>query len=999
MTTQGPEIEDLTHQFSNLGIVVADSYENQKAEMASPARIVAHVLPGFRIALKKSNPQFGNLSDSQLIALTYFIKLLRKLRSSNISLSTFPFVAYISFKIKEITTIPESESLFVLDAFISDIKVKKWLEEHRIDDYLQVTPSVLMPWLTSEKSVEALHNFCGSTNIQTYLFTLFRKILKESDALNEAALTELKAHENIEIFMRESFIPDVFLALDTDVLKSFNNYYKLIDLCFVFSVPISGQARRYINNLNQCMYLELSDLDSVSVFRVLKLNNEIFKDYSVDLLQRVNKEAIVNKLIIETLTNKEVEFLWELRWTLFKNISKEITSKLHNYFETRGVEVESSSFSWSSRLEGILRENATITPRRSLPYTQREQEYKVISRMREVRDAQIIPGEISCLRFGAQLTCARLLYEMSTHEATPDGILNLALVGQVLQAANNTTSDDEALIYALNVLKGAFKTWGWFERYSMHEYTFVTPDNILATSMLDQRVASRLGFLKSTDLRRFGLSVVLLKFLDLPLANSHLKELRFLRTNSATWANMPVTLYSNLADELLPHIFSGVQSYGSINTVDLSTLLMLMRLAIIYPSNLSEPQFVWFMKHATQFVLNELNCLESSVICCFLKLCEFYEIKYNKSFLSLQQKHNILDKLLSFSYEWEVNGNLIRFKSTLFNDIPNSNFDSVLEQLNNYCLQRAKRSEEAVNDNQHPHEIELSNAIREELPAPLRSFVQENHVCERTGRELDIVYIDGNLKLAIHIDGILFHYYKDRAEFDFETLSARQSLKNAGWKNISLPLYPGTQIDEPFKEFFAKGVVQFINNLNNDANTNICNDELALQHCFQISSQRSLIETSLAKPLTDLFSLSIAEQRAKRKTVPPKTPRAPSTPVPTTKAAKKASQALSSGNGSLAKSPKQVLPKLANSEPSRTKKQTKKNASTVVQVEKKMAAMTLGLTNKSQANKIVNVTIPSNPSKSARPKASAKQAPKVSAKQAPKAGTKQKSRKIRPKRR
>ncbi len=371
-----------------------------------------------KLALADKNPGFSHCDSHQEIEIILFCsEILNKIRLKKaiegVSDTTF-IISGIYYILNELQSANTNAGVLNkrVDNFLRSARQNEWFIQYGMDECIAATRFDLLPWISTEKHIKSAMNFLAVTNLNQLLFSLLKKSIYE--------------------------------------------------------------------------WVENSFLTPADILSALSLHNAIFLTHGVNLLDIKDKETILKRflnfdldyILDQDLDNNLLEKLWEMRWSMFRGVSEDILFRLDQIFEKRSESVKNFGFSWSPLLAARLTSNENIPnlekkEARVLPYFQIEQERAVVSGIDEIRKRQVLPAASTPIRLGAALLCARILYAMGMQEPNRDTLMNLALVTQVLRASNNTASEDE-LKFALNVLKGAYKNWGWFSLYSMPEYLYMT---------------------------------------------------------------------------------------------------------------------------------------------------------------------------------------------------------------------------------------------------------------------------------------------------------------------------------------------------------------------------------------------------------------------------------------------------------------------------------------------------------------------------------------------
>lgn len=84
-------------------------------------------------------------------------------------------------------------------------------------------------------------------------------------------------------------------------------------------------------------------------------------------------------------------------------------------------------------------------------------------------------------------------------------------------------------------------------------------------------------------------------------------------------------------------------------------------------------------------------------------------------------------------------------------------------------------------------ETKYYNEIKTWLQKEQENFLKASFICDQTGQEIDIAYLDGKKKIAIHIDGPA-HFNPVTGQSTLQTLFRNICLKKAGWVSFNINL-------------------------------------------------------------------------------------------------------------------------------------------------------------------------------------------------------------------
>ncbi len=243
--------------------------------------------------------------------------------------------------------------------------------------------------------------------------------------------------------------------------------------------------------------------------------------------------------------------------------------------------------------------------------------------------------------------------------------------------------------------------------------------------------------------------------------------------------------YTHLARIFIPNLFAILYHHPKTRK-DFKVVHQLSKFLLEFPIDWF-PQVQSFVQSITDFAIKNLESLSLFEIFDILKLHEFIEIRYGKVFIDdktkesfisaiLKQKEQLLDDQLEM---------LIQFRFTLFKTLSNK-LESLLEILNTILDETLKKIKERFSDQYDKHYCETT--IYEKLFAVLAKenaqCLKFSHVCNKTGKEIDIAFVSSTHRIAIHIDGRANHRYLDREFNNRRTLVRNEALKNAGWQNV-----------------------------------------------------------------------------------------------------------------------------------------------------------------------------------------------------------------------
>ncbi len=385
------------------------------------------------------------------------------------------------------------------------------------------------------------------------------------------------------------------------------------------------------------------------------------------------------------------------------------------------------------------------------------------------------------LHFGVAFLCSRLLHQMTYGDAAKGSFIEVSYIAFLwhilrLSIQNNNDSDlKRALEYFVHVARRQ----GWFEKYAMSEYEVVSSENIGSMALLDRKVEKRIGFLKSTYFPQYVKAFMLPRIVDAGTLEQEILDHRFF---------MLLSHYTHFSEDFILNFLYAVECPKK--TTGLRSSDYFSKLMLRYPVNHHNPQVRAFIKKSIRLAILNPMALTIDQLFQAFKVYEFVEISLEKKILSRKQREMLFNCILAFD-GGVLRGKislLMRFRWTLFNELPKTSF-SIFEALfKEYYESRNTRAQMEADN--HPYERKFAEALREQLIDSERSNLKENYVCPYTGKEIDIAYVSGETMLAFHLDGYQYHYYANKVEPDCETLVRNRAHENAGWKNSVFILLP-----------------------------------------------------------------------------------------------------------------------------------------------------------------------------------------------------------------
>lgn len=296
----------------------------------------------------------------------------------------------------------------------------------------------------------------------------------------------------------------------------------------------------------------------------------------------------------------------------------------------------------------------------------------------------------------------------------------------------------------------------------------LSPDDSILRSMTNVNVNGIPNFFRAWFLIILANYKVLPKLLNDMEDRFSFKEFEF----------VVVDYYTHIAEVFIPNLFN-VLSNGSV-TCGISLLTHLSKLLLDFPAKIL-PTTLEYTRRMNDHCLNNISTQSVEDIFAVLKLNEYIEFCHNNNLLSTEDKIIILKHIIYNSYNLKHQEilMLMRLKYTIFNEL-HGNLKH-FEEIFSICA-----SKEQVKFNKQPpfqHEVDFFNLIKQSMVSD-KQFLSHSYVCPNTGKEIDIAYVNGRRKVAIHIDGFHSHYYLDRQELNRVSKTNRKALENAGWINI-----------------------------------------------------------------------------------------------------------------------------------------------------------------------------------------------------------------------
>lgn len=195
------------------------------------------------------------------------------------------------------------------------------------------------------------------------------------------------------------------------------------------------------------------------------------------------------------------------------------------------------------------------------------------------------------------------------------------------------------------------------------------------------------------------------------------------------------------------------------------------------------PQIKHFVSELTEECLINIENLMLSEVFHMLKLNDFVEIRHREIILNDLGKKRIMDYLILNRGKLDA-AQIEALMQLRFSLLKNFIGNFKIFEVDFNALVKNKASQFKGHANICLSEKELFHFLLNHLSPENKRFLKLNFICEKTGKEIDIVFIKDSTRVAIHADGAAFHHYLDRTEENRKTLIRNQVLINAGWINV-----------------------------------------------------------------------------------------------------------------------------------------------------------------------------------------------------------------------
>ncbi len=255
-----------------------------------------------------------------------------------------------------------------------------------------------------------------------------------------------------------------------------------------------------------------------------------------------------------------------------------------------------------------------------------------------------------------------------------------------------------------------------------------------------------------------------------------------------------IEYYRHLTSHFIPNLFMILRLPGVIS--DIRIIGQLSKLLLQFPLELF-PHIVQYIISLNKFALTNIDSLSIAEIFGILKLNEFTEVCNSRVFLTPTDKSRILLALATKRNGIDICnvGLLMGMQFTIFTEFKHLMLPFSKGFLQYYTHQKERfESEEKI----RYAELYLHAVLLQHLPSECATRVKLNHICHKTGREIDIAYVDPTskkpIKVAINIDGKDYHYYLGTQAENRKTQVRNTVLGNAGWIVICQPLERATEL-------------------------------------------------------------------------------------------------------------------------------------------------------------------------------------------------------------
>lgn len=372
--------------------------------------------------------------------------------------------------------------------------------------------------------------------------------------------------------------------------------------------------------------------------------------------------------------------------------------------------------------------------------------------------------------------CARVLQELEKGKIGRESLSQIAyttfLLGSALELPRKQVSED--VTSTMRAFIPFARQEGLCDGSGAFYTQKIEPSETIHRAMIHPQISITANFFKILFLITHANKNVLPRILQNLQDNFSMKEFE---TNLKQY-------YSHLSRVFIPNLFNMLNN--SSTRIELKVIQQLSKFLLEFPVDF-HPQTVNFVSNLTRTVYLQLNTFTLSEIFEVLKLNNFFEIRHKIILPPKDIKESILDHLVIHKHALEKSQieMLMEMKFTLFKNCQEKmdHFEANFKMCHS---QKKKQFESQLG--LHYCESAFYKFLANELNSSSAACLKFSHICERTGKEIDIAFIRGTLKIAIHVDGKHYHYYLDREEQNRKTLTRNETLRNAGWVNVCQPL-------------------------------------------------------------------------------------------------------------------------------------------------------------------------------------------------------------------
>lgn len=675
----------------------------------------------------------------------------------------------------------------------------------------------LLSLLALDQELKTKPDMFSKPKIQTILEGILQDYLP--DTLHEIprAIQKLKIHNHqYSQHLKNAFIPKLFKFICTSPMQNIDELIRLGEIITIHVIDFNKDILTFLRKLKEKFTSNLDTFDLNTIFIIIDIYHHVEYKSNKLLFDSTEKVLILNKILSTVpMSAVHIDKLFKLQIGFFKHIPDGSFDALNNYLFEHSDTLKALSKSlqmpsWPDILSALEARTSgkELLEKNTVTFMHDSRCRAIIKAAAKLQSSDKMPKKYDATSYSTATLCAAYSHKMGLREPDNESLMEISLLAYVIYALNS--GNPELLDYAFRYFLEMCNQRAWFKKYGMFESNGATSANIASRLIIADDFARVLNFYSDTDLTTYNRKTMLPKILNATGIYEITKELtgsfdpRDLQericssaTNEASsFSSNPNDLYEIIAKHynhttaaLLPSVFEFFCQADDHKAR--SFILPFNVLVRTFPVSIYS-QSVHAFTQRVKYLTQRAELLTIDELFTVLNIIEYNEIRSGSICISKKPRQKLFERMLQlltasdFISSPSIIDEALRFKWTIFNIIDRKEFSPLDDLFRKECDAKALRHHQ--DKCSEKLEDVLVKSLLEKLNTLYSLHVRTNRVCPETGREIDIAYTNGKLKIALHIDGKPYHYYPGRDLENSKTIARDEALKNAGWKNYCFKL-------------------------------------------------------------------------------------------------------------------------------------------------------------------------------------------------------------------